>query len=60
MEHCQCKSMGNPVGHPNDMPIEHFHGAPNEQPQCKSMESPCITHGHHSMDSPMAHPHPIP
>ena len=28
-------------GHPNGLPIEHFHGIPNEQPQCKSMESQC-------------------
>ena len=37
-------SMEIPCGHPNELSIEHFHGMPNVQPQCKSMESQCITH----------------
>ena len=28
---------------PNGLPIKHFHGIPNEQHQCKSRESQCIT-----------------
>ena len=57
---CQCKSMGLPCGHPNGIAIEHFHGIPNEEPQCKSMESQCITHRAMPLGCPMNNPQPRP
>ena len=36
--------MGVTCGHHNGIAIEQSHGIPNDQAQCKSMESQCIAH----------------